>query len=158
MATLADEIKKRRPFESVQQEAFLNTLRTAARLAADFERLFRTHDLCSAHYNVLRILAGEKSGGIDGLPVLEVRERLITPVPDITRLVDKLVAKGLVQREKAKDDGRVVLLKLTDRGAKLVAKLAEPVRTLHESQLAHMSRTELATLSRLLEKARSGES
>ncbi|HKQ48282.1 MAG TPA: MarR family transcriptional regulator [Phycisphaerae bacterium] len=155
MSTLAREIKKRDPFESPEQEAMLNLVRTAARVGAAFEPLFRAQGLCGAHYNVLRILAGEKSGGVDGLPVLEVRDRLITPVPDITRLVDKLVRQKLVRRERTEKDRRVVLLRITDRGQKLVDRLRAPVREVHLRQLGHMNRAELATLTRLLEKARS---
>lgn len=155
MVSLAQEIKKRDPFESPEQEAMLNLVRTAARLSAAFEPLFREQRLCGAHYNVLRILAGEKAGGVDGLPALEVRDRLITPVPDITRLVDKLVEQKLVRRGRTEDDRRVVLLKLTDRGQKLVDRLRAPVRQIHVRQLGHLSRAELATLTRLLEKARS---
>lgn len=155
MATLKQELKKRGAFETPQQEAALNLMRTTAVLTADVERLFREHDLCATHYNILRILAGEKAGGVEGLPVLEVRERLITPVPDITRLVDKLVKRKLVRRMRTREDRRVVLLHLTEAGAKFVADLAKPVRDLHEKQLGHMSESELSALSRLLEKARS---
>lgn len=154
MPSLAQEIKKRGPFESPAQEAHLNVLRTAARLSAAFERLLRPFALCGAHYNTLRILAGEKAGGVDGLPVLDVRDRLITPVPDITRLVDKLVKRGLVVRSRAARDRRVVLLRLTARGEKLLARLAGPVRDLHVSLLSHMTQEELGSMSRLLEKAR----
>lgn len=154
MPTLAQEIKKRNPFDSPEQEAMLNLVRTAARLSAAFEPLFREQGLCGAHYNVLRILSGEKSGGVDGLPALEVRDRLITPVPDITRLVDKLVRQKLVRRERTEKDRRVVLLKITDRGQKLVDRLLAPMRAVHVRQLGHLSRADLATLTRLLEKAR----
>jgi DNA-binding MarR family transcriptional regulator len=154
-STLAKEIKKRNPFESPQQEAFLNLMRTSAALAAPFERMFREHGFCGTHFNILRILAGEKAAGVDGLPALEVRDRLITPVPDITRLVDKLVDQGLVQRLRTEEDRRVVLLKLTADGRKLVERLSQPLGEMHRQQLAHMSREELSTLTALLEKARS---
>src|SRR5438552_150711 len=150
MATLARELKKRRPFDLPEVETHLNVVRTAARLEAAFERLFREDGLCAAHYNVLRILAGEKAGGADGMPVLEVRERLITPLPDITRLVDKLVEQKLVRRERTEKDRRVVLLYIAQRGEKLLAELRRRVDGLHAAQLGHMSRAELATLSRLL--------
>jgi DNA-binding MarR family transcriptional regulator len=152
--TLAQEIKKRHPFESVEQEAMLNLIRTAARLSAAFEPLFRREGLCGTHYNILRILAGEKMGGVDGLPALEVRDRLVTPVPDITRLVDKLARQKLVRRERREQDRRVVLLKITDRGQQLVDRLRAPLMELHSRQLRHLSRAELMTLSRLLERAR----
>jgi DNA-binding MarR family transcriptional regulator len=155
MTNLAHEIKKRGPFESPEQEAHLNIIRTAAHLGPAGERLFREYSLCGSHYNILRILAGERASGTDGLPALEVRDRLITPVPDITRLVDKLVRMKLVRRVRIEEDRRVVLLKLTDRGQKLVDQLHQPVLDMHARQLGHLTRGELQTLSRLLEKARS---
>jgi DNA-binding MarR family transcriptional regulator len=154
VASLAAEIKRRDPFESPEQEAMLNLVRTAARLSAAFEPLFRDLGLCGAHINILRILSGEKSGGVGGLPALEVRDRLITPVPDITRLVDKLVEQKLVRRMRTEEDRRVVLLTLTERGQKLVDRLRAPIRKMHTRQLGHLSRADLATLTRLLEKAR----
>src|SRR5207249_944004 len=111
-----------------------------------FARLFRNRGLCCTHYNILRILAGEKAAGVEGLPALEVRDRLITRVPDITRLVDKLVDRGLVRRVRTKTDRRVVLLKLTDKGQQLLEDLHEPIRQLHTRQLGHLSRQELTTL------------
>lgn len=155
MPSLAHEIRKRNPFDSPKIEAYLNIMRTAAAFGCAAERLFREFELCPTHYNILRILAGEKSGGVDGLPVLEVRQRLITPVPDITRLVDKLVAQRLVRRERIASDRRVVLLKLTERGGELLERMKAPVNRLHGELLDHMDDGELTTLSRLLEKARS---
>ncbi len=154
MTTLKHELKKRGPFESPEQEAVLNLVRTAALLNAKMDRFFREHDLCPTHYNILRILAGERAGGVDGLPVLEVRDRLISPVPDITRLVDKLVKQKLVRRIRTEKDRRVVLLKLTDAGQAFVEKMARPILDQHHKHLGHLSRTELSTLSQLLEKAR----
>lgn len=153
-SSLAREIKKRRPFDSPEEEAYLNLWRTFAQLAEDVERLLRQHGLCGTHYNILRILAGEKAGSGKGLPVLEVRQRLVTRVPDITRLVDKLVEMGLVSRERTEADRRVVLLGITARGERLIKKLAQPIADLHRRQLGHMSRQDLGQLSALLEKAR----
>ena len=82
---------------------------------------------------------------------------MVTQMPDITRLVDRLEAAGLVSRGARAEDRRVVLIQITRRGLRLLAKLDEPVLTLHRQQLGHLSRAEIAELCRLLEKARQPE-
>jgi DNA-binding MarR family transcriptional regulator len=151
MAKLAAEIKKRRPFESPAEEAYLNLIRTYGVLEADFARLFKQQRISEPKYNVLRILRG--AGG-DGLPSLEIASRMITRVPDVTRIVDRLETQGLVKREKTAADLRVVLVRITKKGLDLLGKLDEPIRALHCRQLQHLSKAELAELSRLLVKAR----
>ena len=154
---LKEEIKKRRPFDSPAEEAYLNLLRTAAVLAADFERLFKEHGLSEPKYNVLRILRGAKQNGEfngEGVPSLEIGDRMITRVPDITRLVDRLEADGLVRRRRCEEDRRVVWVEITPKGLKLLGDLDEPLARLHRAQLGHMTRQELGELSRLLEEAR----
>lgn len=151
---LAKEIGKRHPFELAEEEAFLNLWRTQTLLAEPFEHLFRAHGLCPTHYNILRILAGEADAGSPGVPILTVRQRLITRVPDITRLVNKLQRLGLISRLPAPADRRVGLLRITDKGLAFLHDLAPQIAELHRLQLGHLSRTELQSLCDLLEKAR----
>jgi DNA-binding MarR family transcriptional regulator len=150
---LKDEIKKKKPFESPAEEAYLNLLRTTTVLAADFERLFKDAGLSEPQYNVLRILRGAGADGA-GLPCLEIASRMITRVPDITRLVDRLEAAGLVERARTSEDRRVVLVKITRKGLEAIAPLGQPLVEIHRRQMGHMSPKELDELSRLLVKAR----
>lgn len=153
-STLQTEIKKRHPFESLEQEAFLNLLRTADHLNCEFTRLFAAHGLSGPQYNVLRILRGS---GEEGLPCLEIAGQMITRMPDITRLVDRLEAAGFVSRCRTDSDRRVVLVKITPAGSELLTRLDQPVRDLHKKVLSHLSEDELSELTRLLTKARSAE-
>jgi DNA-binding MarR family transcriptional regulator len=150
--SLQQEIKKRSPFECSEQEAFLNLSRTADRLGADFARLFKEHGISASQYNVLRILRGADQA----LPCLEVAARMITQLPDITRLVDRLEASGLVERTRTPEDRRVVLIGITEQGVALLNTLDKPVVALHRQQLGHLTPAELAELNRLLVKARTG--
>src|SRR5688572_3255350 len=151
---LKDEIKKKKPFDDPAEEAYLNLLRTMTVLAADFERLFKDAGLSEPQYNVLRILRG--AGG-DGLPCLEVGARMITRVPDVTRLVDRLEAAGLVERRRTSEDRRVVMISITKKGLDAIAPLDAELTAIHKRQMGHMTRRELEELSRLLEKARHPE-
>lgn len=149
---LQSELKKRRPFESPEQEALLNIARTSDRLAIRMARLFREFGLTPSQYNVLRILRGE---GVP-LPILEIADRMITVVPGITGLIDRLEALTLVERRRCTEDRRVIFVAITSKGQDLLARIDGPLDALHKSLLGHMSAEELRDLSRLLEKARCG--
>jgi len=158
--TLKDEIGKRHPFASPEEEAYLNILRTATALLGDFERLFKAHGLSEPTYKLLRILRGHAQrpdANPAGVPCQIIGEQLITRLPDVTRLVDRLERMGLVKRSRTPQDRRVVLVGITRKGLALLAELDEPIAALHRRQLAHMTRAELAELSRLLVKARHPE-
>ena len=147
---LQRELKKRKPFESLEQEAALNLLRTSDQIQIRFARLFRGHGLTASQYNILRILRGAGKP----LPCLEVADRTIAVVPGITGLIDRLEKLGLVRRERSVSDRRVVFVAITDRALDLLSALDAPVMTLHRRLLGHLSRKELLELNRLLEKAR----
>ncbi len=147
---LQREIKKRRPFDSPQQEAILNILRTSDQYQVRFTRLFRSYGLTLSQYNVLRILRGEGRP----LPILEIASRTITVVPGITGLVNRLEEAGFVRRERCQEDRRVVRIGLTAKARKTLAALDEPLDELHKALIGHLSRAELKTLIQLLEKAR----
>ena len=147
---LQKELGKRRPFDSAEQEATLALLRTADRLAIEFERLFRRHALTAAQYNVLRILRGE------GAPmrVLDVAARTIKEVPGITGLVERMERAGLVKRERCSRDRRVIYVAATPKALDLLARLDAPVRELHSRLMGHLGARQLGELIRLLEKVR----
>src|SRR6478609_9024488 len=92
---LRRELKKRNRFASLAEEALLNLVRTHDEIQNQFARLFYEHGLTASQYNILRILRGEGKP----LPSLEIAGRMVTMVPAITGLIDRLEAKGLVTRE-----------------------------------------------------------
>ena len=147
---LQRELKKKRPFESPEQEAMLNMLRTCDQFQNRFGRLFRDFGLTSSQYNVLRILRGEGKP----MPCLEVADRMIQVVPAITGLIDRLEKQQLVTRHRCTQDRRVVYIEITDKAKKLLKKIDQPVMQLHRELMGHLTRAELKQLSRLLEKAR----
>jgi DNA-binding MarR family transcriptional regulator len=153
MATpkLQHELKKKRPFESLGEEAVLNIVRTNDQLQIRFARLLREYGLTSpTQYNILRILRGEGKP----LPILEIASRTITVVPGITGLIDRLERAGFVHRLRCDKDRRVIFVALTDSGAKVLAELDEPLLALHQKLMGHVSQGGLKDLVRLLEKVR----
>ena len=150
-STLGHEIGKKNPFDSLHQETYLNLVRTHSVLVAEFALLFRSQGLSDSTYNVLRILRG---AGEQGCTCGQIRSMLVSSVPDVTRLVDRLEAAGLVTRQRVDADGRVVRVRIAPLGLECLAALDGPVLRLHSEQLAHLSTEELGTLSSLLERAR----
>jgi len=142
---------KNRRFDSLEQEAFLNLWRTYDRLRAAEDELFGRHDLTPQQYNTLRLLTAEHPGK---LQTLALAERLVSRAPDITRLIDRLVARGLVERERPAENRRVVQVGITPQGLTLLDELAEQVRACHHQQLGHVSAAGLRQLVELLKEAR----
>jgi MarR family transcriptional regulator, 2-MHQ and catechol-resistance regulon repressor len=147
---LQRELRKKRPFDSAEQEATLNILRTADRLQNRLGRFFREYGLTPSQYNVLRILRGAGKP----LPSLEVADQMIQVVPAITGLIDRLEKQGLVERRRCDQDRRVVYVEITPQAAGLLEQMDQPLADLHRQLLGHMSRKALTDLSRLLETAR----
>ncbi|MFL5339005.1 MAG: MarR family winged helix-turn-helix transcriptional regulator [Gemmataceae bacterium] len=148
---LQAELKKKRPFAALDEEAALNIARTGDRLQLHVERLIREFGLDSgSQYNVLRILRG----AAERLPVLEIASRTVTVVPGITGLIDRVEAKGLVTRERCKQDRRKVYVSITEKGLALLAELDGPLEELNRRLFGHLSESEKAELIRLLEKVR----
>jgi DNA-binding MarR family transcriptional regulator len=149
--TLNEEIQQEKPFASPEEEAFLALQRTASLLLQALGRCLKGFDLSPAQYNTLRILRG---AGEEALTCGEIGERLVSPGPDVTRLLDRLEQRRLVTRLRDEEDRRIVRARITEQGVALLADLDEPVeRTLGEV-LGHLGKERLRTLSRLLAEAR----
>lgn len=150
---LQDDLRQTRPFSSLEQEAHLSIQRTEAVLGHAVAEMLKPFDITPTQYNVLRILRG---AGERGLCRNDVRDRMVAKVPDVTRLLDRMEAAGLVQRERAGDDRRYVTTRITDEGLRLVDSLDEPVAAMHRRVLGHLDEAELRTLIDLLARAREG--
>ena len=140
-----------RRFDSPEQEVFLNLWRTYDRLRQLEDELFGRYDLTAQQYNALRLLRGEHPGK---LPTLALASRLVSRAPDITRLLDKLEARGLVERDRPAEDRRTVRVGLTAAGLALLGELDGPVRACHARQLGHLKPDALRALVALLRAAR----
>lgn len=136
-----------KPKDSVARDVYLNLVRVHEELSGQFSALFKRHGLTQAQFNVLRILLG---GAREGVSCNAIGERLLNRVPDVTRLVDRMEAAGLVKRIRGAPDRRVVLVRISAKGRRLCEELDGPVMDLHRRQLAHMSSREVEALDRSL--------
>jgi DNA-binding MarR family transcriptional regulator len=148
---LRTEIHQTKPFASLEEEVFLNLHRTADALLHGLEAALKPVGLSASQYNVLRILRGAEA---EGLACREVAERMVTRDPDITRLLDRLEARGLVIRARDRADRRVITVRITPEGLRLLQALEAPVAELPRRQLGHLDEAQLRTLIELLQAAR----
>lgn len=132
-------------------EAATALLRTGDMVRRYYERRVEPYGITFQQYNVLRILRG---AGPDGLPTLEIGERMIQEAPGITRLVDRLVRKDMVIRDRAIDDRRKVICRITPAGLDLVAELDEPCVRWDEELMAKLSEKDLESLIAILDRVR----
>ncbi len=139
---------RRRPRTVAQVETLLAVLEAANRLEREVTELLKTADLTTAQFNVLRILRGAGPGGVT---CGQVASRLVRHDPDVTRLLDRLDRRGLIERQRDGRDRRIVRTHITKKGLDVLSALDAPVDALHERQFGHMSGTDLESLRGLTE-------
>jgi DNA-binding MarR family transcriptional regulator len=148
---LQQEIQQTRPFELIEEEAMLNIVRTAEILQRAIGEFLGGFGLSAVQYNVLRILRG---AGPAGATCSQIGKRMLTHDPDITRLLDRMEARGLIARARDGADRRAVITRITETGLALAGEMDEPVRKLFQTRLAKIGRDGLAGLTAQLEKVR----
>lgn len=152
---LQAELKQRIPFGSREQEAYLSLLRTADTLQTRVESRLKGFGLTGTQYNALRILRG---AGSKGLPCREIGDRMITHDPDITRLLNRLEDRGLVERVRDKHDRRVICGKITTAGLKLLREMDGPIDKYGREMFRNVGQEKLKQLIELLELVRGSTS
>lgn len=150
---LQKEIRQKRPFRTKSEEAALGILRTADQVRRTYAAVVETEGVTLPQYNVLRILRGARGS----LPTLAIAERLIEQTPGISRMLDRLEEKGLIERERSRDDRRQVLCSLSRRGRAVLKALDGPVVEADDSCLAVLDPKEQQTLIGLLDRIRAAE-
>jgi DNA-binding MarR family transcriptional regulator len=148
---LQNEIGKKGPFASLEEEATLNLLRTADRLMGLCEAALKPVGITPTQYNVLRILRGVSPQGV---ACQEIARRMITRDADLTRLLDRLESRGFVLRDRQTDDRRVVHIVITGAGLALLAGLDSTTLKMNQAIFSFLERERLTTLVELLEQVR----
>jgi DNA-binding MarR family transcriptional regulator len=151
MTSLQLEIAQNLPFSSVAEEALLNLLRTSDCLSRAFHRTTLPWGVTSTQYNVLRILRGAQP---EGLTCAAIGSRMLTAVPDITRLLARMKALKLIHQQRDSQDRRVVWTRISESGLDLLREMDPVIRKVPGELLEHLDSEELTELIRLLELAR----
>ncbi|MBI1290991.1 MarR family transcriptional regulator [bacterium] len=150
-ADIANQIKQARGFRSVPEKAFVSLIKTNDMVVAAEESVFRQAGITFTQYNVLRILRGSHP---DGLPVMEVGSRMLSRVPDVTRLLNRMERNGLIERHRGKVDRRSIIVRLSAKGMDSVNGLDPVVSEMQRRLFDGLSDDELDAFCRVLEKLR----
>ncbi|MBI2425319.1 MAG: MarR family transcriptional regulator [Candidatus Hydrogenedentes bacterium] len=150
---LREHIKQSKPFPSLEAEAYLNLIVLAQELNTPVRRVLKRSGLSLPQYNALRILRGSHP---EGLSCKEIGKRMVHHVPDVTRLLDRLEAQGLVRRERENEDRRVVRVCITEQGLDRIAPIDQPLAEVHKETLGHLGEEQLRKFIGLMESARLG--
>ena len=148
---MATSQKPQQNFRSREQQAVLGLLRTADAIKRSLAHVIEPHGITPQQYNVLRILRG---AGPDGLPTLTIGERMVEQTPGVTRLIDRLERKGLVERTPCPKDRRRVFCQITPKGLGLLEELDEPVNRWDAQTVSILPASEVDSLIKLLDRVR----
>jgi len=146
---IEDEIKQSQ-FEDAYHKMVVNVMFTARFIELKFERIFKKHGLTSQQYNVLRILRGQFPQPICAGDVLS---RMLDQSSNITRLMEKLLQKGLVERNINESNRRMHDIVITDKGLELLGKISPDFNELMEDY-RNISSVEAESVSDLLDQFR----
>lgn len=146
--TLRKRLKQPR-FDSPIHEATLNLIVAAAHIRELLDRSFDPLEITPGQYNVLRILKGAHP---QGYPRYEIGQRMLERAPDLTRMIDRLQKRGLVERVRSQTDRRHSVTRITRRGLDLLESIGPAVEAVHRRLAARLPRREALELSRLCEK------
>lgn len=150
-STLQQELGASPPFQVLEQEVYINLVRTHALLSDEVGELFKQYQLSQPLYNVLKVVA--RAGSV-GMASQSIAQYMVARDPDITRLVDRLEKDRLLERERDERDRRIVRVRIAQSGLDLIQQLDPLIWELHRQQLGHLSQQQLELLTQLLVEAR----
>lgn len=143
-------VRRAGPAGGREEDVYLNMLRTVEHLSRGVAETLAAADLTPTQYNALRILRG---AGEAGASCTEVSDRMVTKDSDVTRLLDRLEARGLISRGRDAEDRRRVVARITDEGLRVLKEIDGPVAETHRRLLGHLGGKQLRTLESLLKSA-----
>lgn len=148
MKTIDEEIQS--SFKSEYHKLMVNLHLTSSRVGETIQGEMKKHGLTGTQFNVLRILRGQKKKPASiGL----IKERMIERNSDVSRIIDRLHKKGLIDRTENKADRRQKDVVISDKGLKILEEI-DPIEKLIDTKLGHLTVEEAETLNHLLDKAR----
>lgn len=146
---LEDEIKQTK-FTSMRQKAMLNLIFTVNWIQNKQQDFFKTFGITSQQYNILRILRGQRPAAISAT---EIKSRMLDKNSDVSRLLDRLIQKSLIEKKTCPSDKRATDVSIADQGMELLKSIDTEQKKMDDFTSA-LTEEEAALLSDLLDKAR----
>ena len=140
-------------FRNEYQKASINLIYTFGWMTGKSKAILATEDITSQQFNILRILRGSYP---QPLSTLQIRERMLDKMSDSSRIVDRLIIKGLVKKGSCKEDRRLVDVMISEKGKKLLERLDARQDDM-DNIIGNLTKKEAALLSDLLDKIRNGD-
>ncbi|MGV3764856.1 MAG: MarR family winged helix-turn-helix transcriptional regulator [Chitinophagaceae bacterium] len=140
-------------FRNEHQKALINIIYTHNWMMEKMKAMFGKEDLTPQQFNILRILRGALP---EPLSTLQIRNRMLDKMSDTSRIVDRLVAKGLAKKSTCREDKRLVDVTITPKGKKILEKFDEMEEEM-DSLMGHISPDEAKTLNGILDRMRNSQ-
>src|SRR5687768_15955321 len=141
-------------FRSDRHKAMLNVIYTYGWIIERIKQFLSKEDITHQQFNILRILRGAAP---NPLSTLQIRERMLDKMSDTSRIVDRMVTKGLVKKVVCSKDKRLVDVTITEKGQQLLLKLDAEANQMDKAIMNNITESEAETISRLLDKLRDGK-
>jgi MarR family 2-MHQ and catechol resistance regulon transcriptional repressor len=138
-------------FRNQQQKSVINLFYTYNWVLERIKKILAEEDLTPQQFNMLRILRGSFP---TPLSTLQIRERMLDKMSDTSRIVDRLILKGLVQKSTSAADKRLVDVLITEAGKNVLAKL-DARNDVMDAVFDNLNEDEMTQLNELLDKLRS---
>jgi DNA-binding MarR family transcriptional regulator len=149
--TLENDINQH-SFRNEYQKSVLNLIYTFNWMNEKLNRTFERFEVTQQQFNILRILRGAGKP----LSTLQIRQRMLDKMSDTSRIVDRLIIKGLVKKAVSEGDRRLVDVQLTDKGKKLLQQM-DSLNDEFDAVFRNLTVEEAARLNELLDKIRSAD-
>jgi len=146
-----EELIKTKPIKDYYNRAAINIMYTGNWMQNMMNQTLKPHDLTEQQYNVLRILRGQKGATMN---LYEIQDRMIQRMSNVSRLIDKLLDKGFVDRKECKENRRRVDIYITTKGLQILEDVEPAVRDVFKFINSNITKDEAKQLAELLDKIR----
>ncbi len=140
-----------KPMKDPYMRAYINIMYTGVWLQHNVSQVLKPFDITEPQYNVLRILRGQQGKPMN---LYEIQGRMIQKMSNVSRLIDKLLAKGLVERKECEDNRRRVDIAILQKGLDLLEDVEAPLTEMLENVSKNLSEEEAVMLGEVLDRMR----
>jgi|SRR4051794_38981700 len=139
-------------FRNTSHKTLVNVLFTSNWILERLKKFIENEDITHQQYNILRILSHSETP----LSTLQIRERMLDKMSDTSRIVERLLKKGLVNKQICKYDKRLVDVTISEKGIQLLDRLEKNINEI-DSMISHLSSDDIETVNQILDKIREKE-